>query len=241
MQALEPDSDIEALDDKSLRDRLRLTNWSNAPLAVSDEQLFRLFRRAWRAGDMRRAGLLSEQFNRRLLDRGRRFALRANLVPRLIGDLKQASHQLATFIWERLLDPEKSDAAHAEVAFGQLFERRAIDFLRSLHPTRRSNEDSIDELDDDGDDGNALPAAEAHEELQNHETPDVLAARRQVFERTHARLQAILTTEEYETFVLLNVGGWQVKEIAAALNVSLKTVNNYKNRALAKIDKEFKQ
>jgi DNA-directed RNA polymerase specialized sigma24 family protein len=162
------------------------------------------------------------------------------LVPRLVGDLKDASHQLATYIWERLLDPDKSDADHAEVAFGQLFERRAIDFLRSLHPTRRANEDSIDEFDDHGVEVDALPADEAHEALQEHATPDVIASRRQLFVRVQAKLQEILTTEEYETFVLLNAGDWRVQEIAAALNVSLKTVNNYKNRALAKIAKEFK-
>lgn len=162
-------------------------------------------------------------------------------MPRLIGDLKQASYQLAIYIWERLLDPERSDATHAEVAFGQLFERRAIDFLRGLRPTQHSNELSIDEVDDEGSEGDVLPAIAAHEQLQDHETPEVLAARRQLFERAHSKLQAILSTKEYETFVMLNVGGWQVQEIAEAFNVSLRTVNNYKKRAIAKIDKEIKQ
>ena len=51
----------------------------------------------------------------------------------------------------------------------------------------------------------------------------------------------ILTQKEYSTYTLLKADNWQVQEVAAALGVTVKSVNNYKRSALAKIDKEFKQ
>lgn len=132
-----------------------------------------------------------------------------------------------------------NDAAHAEKAFGQFFERRAISFQRTLLPKKRTQQSSLD-VDEDCED-EAVSATNDLEELQDHNTPDLLAARQQAFERANSRLLEILTEREYATYTLLNCADWQVQEIAAALKVTVKSVNNYKRSALAKIDKEFKQ
>jgi hypothetical protein len=238
MSKQEPDSAVEALDDSALRARLARSDWERDPLFVSDERVFRMFRRARAAQDKGRTGLFSEVFSRRLLERSRKFVLKARIFPGLIDDLSRASHELASCIWEHLLSSD-SDAAHAEKAFGQLFERRAISFQRSLLPKKRKLQESLDELDDDADEG--VSATEDLEELQEHNTPDLLAARQQEFERANGRLLEILTQKEYATYVLLIGADWQVQEVAAALNVTVRSVNSYKNSALAKVKKEFQQ
>ncbi|MES2258907.1 MAG: hypothetical protein V4724_10330 [Pseudomonadota bacterium] len=241
MQTQEHDLILEALSDQALSARLRLKPLEGHPLAVSDEQLFRLFRLARSAGNEHRRNSLAATINQRLLARARGFARKNKLVPNLIGDLQQASSEIAMFIWVRLLDPDKTDSAFAEKAFGKLFEHRAIDFLRSLRVAQREKEVS---LDDDGrgdDEDNSSSMVGANDVLQDNVTPEILAARRQLFDRTNGRLREILTPKEYETYVMLYVGDYQVQEIARALKVSVKSINNYKNSALAKIEKEFKQ
>lgn len=238
MSKQEPDSAIEALDDSALRARLARDDWERDPLVVSDERVFRMFRRARAAQDKGRAGLFSEVFSRRLLERSRTFVLRARIFPGLIDDLSRAAHELASCMWEHLLSSD-SDAAHAEKAFGQLFERRAISFQRSLLPKKRKLQESLDEMDEVADEG--ASATEDLEELQDHNTPDLLAARQQEFERANCRLLEILTQKEYATYVLLIGADWQVQEVAAALNVTVRSVNSYKNSALAKVEKEFQQ
>jgi RNA polymerase sigma factor (sigma-70 family) len=238
MSKQEPDSAIEALDDSVLRARLARSDWEHDPLFVSDERVFRLFRRARAAQDKGRTGLFSEVFSQRLLERSRKFVLKVRIFPGFIDDLSRASHELASCIWGHLLS-SASDAAHAEKAFGQLFERRAISFQRSLLAKKRKLQKSLDEMDEDADEG--VSATEDLEELQDHDTPDLLAARRQEFERANGRLLEILTQKEYATFVWLYGADWQVQEVAAALKVSVKSVNNYKNSALDKIRKEFQQ
>lgn len=233
------DCTLEDLGDQALRDRLRQRH--GEPLAISDEQLFTLFRLARQAENKRRVELISAELSRRISGRARHFALKSKLVPHPYGELRDAEYEISAYIWDRVLDPKGKDAEHAEVAFGQLFKRRAIDFLRSLKLNQRGQEVNIDGHENIEEEFDGLPAEDAHEALQDHETPDLVATRNQAFERVHGKMRAILTTEEYNAFVLLNVADWQVQEIAEALNVSLKTVNNYKNRALAKIEKEFKQ
>lgn len=238
MPTQELDSAIEALDDHSLRARLGRSDWKHDALFVSDEQVFRLFRRARAAQDKVRTGLFSEVFSQRLLERSRKFVLKMHIYPWLIDDLPRASHELASGIWEHLLS-STSDAAHAEKAFGQLFERRALSFQRNLLAKKRKLQSSLDSTDEEADEG--APATEALEELQDHNTPELLIARRQEFERVNGRLLELLTQKEYTTFVLLYSADWQVQEVAAILQVTVKSVNNYKNSALAKIDKEFRQ
>ncbi len=238
MHTQEPDSAIEALDDSALRARLARSDWEHDPFFVSDEQVFRLFRRARGTKNTVRTGLISEVFSQRLLERARKFVLRARIFPGLIDDLARASHELASCMWGHLLS-SASDAAHAEKAFGQLFERRAISFQRRLLPKKRKLQMSLDSMDEDADEG--VSATEELEELQDHNTPDLLAARRQEFERANGRLLEILTQKEYATFVWLYGADWQVQEVAAALKVTVKSVNNYKNSALDKIRKEFQQ
>jgi RNA polymerase sigma factor (sigma-70 family) len=238
MYTREPDVVLEALDNRSLRAKLARIDWERDPLFVADEQLFSLFRRARIKGDAARVGLFAEAFNKRLLARSRKFVLRARIFPGLIDDLKRATHELASCIWEQLLS-NANDAAHAEKAFGQFFERRAISFQRTLLTKKRKLQSSLDANEDD--ETEAMLANDDLEELQDHNTPDLLAARQQEFERANNRLLEILTEKEYTTYTLLYGADWQVQEVAAALKVTVKSVNNYKRSALAKIDKEFKQ
>ncbi len=238
MHTREPDAVLEALDDRALRARLARTDWQRDPLFVADEQVFCLFRRARTEADQARIGLFAEAFNERLLERSRKFVLRACIFPGLIDDLKRATYELASCIWDQLLS-NANDAAYAEKAFGQFFERRAISFQRTLLSKKRKRQSSLDANEDDEDE--AVSATDDIVELQDHNTPDLLAARRQAFERANNRLLEILTEKEYTTYTLLYGADWQVQEVAAALKVTVKSVNNYKRSALAKIDKEFRQ
>lgn len=238
MYTREPDAVLEAFDDRSLRARLARTDWECDPLFVTDEQVFSLFRQARAEGDEARIGLFAKAFNERLLERSRNFVLRARIFPGLIDDLKRAMLELASCIWDQLLS-NANDAAHAERAFGQFFERRAISFQRTLLSKKRKLQSSLDAYEDSEDE--AVSATDYLEELQDHNTPDLLAARQQAFERANNRLLEILTEKEYTTYTLLYAADWQVQEVAAALKVTVKSVNNYKRSALEKIDKEFKQ
>lgn len=234
----EPDSALEALEDRSLRARLARTDWGCDPLFISDEQVFGLFRRAHGKGDKARTALFAEALNQRLLERSRKFVLRARIFPGLIDDLRRAAHELASCIWEHLLS-STSDAVHAERAFGQFFDRRAIDFQRRLLTKKRKLQSSLDSAEENEEE--VVSATDDLDELKDFNTPDVLAARQQEFKRANARLLEILTEKEYITFTLLYGADWQVQEVAAALGVTVKSVNNYKRSALEKIDKEFKQ
>lgn len=238
MYTREPDSALEAFDDRSLRTRLARTDWRCDPLFIADEQIFSMFRRAHAKGNAARIGLFAEAFNERLLERSRKFVLRSHIFPGLIDDLKRATHELASCIWDQLLS-NANDATHAEKAFGQFFERRAISFQRTLLQKKRKLQSSLDADEDDGDE--TVSPSDYLEELQDQNTPELLAARQQAFERANNRLLEVLTEKEYTTFTLLYVADWQVQEVAAALNVTVKSVNIYKRSALAKIDKEFKQ
>ena len=234
MHTSEAHAAVEALDGHALRARLARKDWQNDPLFVPDEQVFSQFRIARAKNDRARLGLLAEALNERLLEHSRKFALMVRMVPGLIDDPRRAALEIASCIWEHLL-ASASDAAHAERAFGQFFKRRALDFFKGLLAKKRRLQSSLDAEDDE------VPATDNRDELKDFNTPDLLAARQQEFERVNSRLREILTQKEYTTYVLLNVDNWQVQEVAAALGVTVKSVNNYKRSALAKIDKEFKQ
>lgn len=237
MHTSEADAAVEALDDRGLRARLARKDWRSDPLFITDEQVFSHFRLARAKGDNARLGLLTEALNHRLLERSRKFALKMQMVPNLIDDPRRAALEITSCIWEHLL-ASASDAAHAEKAFGQFFTRRALDFFKGLLAKKRKLQSSLDTDDDEDDD---VLATDDLDELKDFNTPDLLTARKQEFERANSRLLEILSQKEYAAFTLLNVDNWQVQEVAAALGVTVKSVNNYKRSALAKIDKEFKQ
>lgn len=237
MYTSEADAAAEAIDGRALRARLARRDRRNDPLFIPDEQVFSQFRVARANNDKARLGLLAEALNERLLERSRTFALKMRMVPGLIDDPRRAALEIASCIWEHLL-ASASDAAHAEKAFGQLFKRRAIDFFKGLLAKKRKLQSSLDAEDYQDDE---VPATDGLDELKDFNTPDLLAARQQEFERVNSRLLEILTQKEYTTYTLLYVDNWQVQEVAAALGVTVKSVNNYKRSALEKINKEFKQ
>lgn len=235
-----PDSALEALPDCALRTRLARTDWKRDPEFVPDQQLFRLLRRARDAGNQVRIGMFSGVLSRRLLVLARGFVVRSGIYPRNIGDLDQASEELSQYVWECMVTRPK-DAAHAEKLFGQLFKRRAFDFQRRLLAKKRKLQVSLDAMDHSPDDEDPEKTVREVTALRQDATPADTLAAKQEYAQVAARLQAILTKNELSTYVMLNVEEMKVKDVARALGVSTKTINNYKNAALSKIRKEFKQ
>lgn len=238
MHAQISDLTLEALSDTDLRARLAHTNWENAPVFVTDEQVFRLFRRAREACIEQRITLLSISLSRRLLTRAKAFIWRSGIFPGVIGNLEQAAEELSQYIWECLVTRPK-DAVHAEKFFGQLFKCRALDFQRRLLSKKRMCQDSLDAMDSSSDDEDPDKTIREITALRQDSTPSDALAVKQEYALVAARLQAILNKEEYLTFVMLKVEEMQVKDIATALGVTTKSINNYKNAALKKIQKEF--
>lgn len=231
MDTPEPDSNLEALSTAALNTRLALTDWEHDTEFIRHEQVFRLFRRANDSGDRARAGQLLAALSRRLLGLSKGFAIQSGIYPRNIHDLNQAAEEISQFVWECLVTRPK-DAAHAEEYFGQLFARRAIDFQRMLLAKKRKCQDSLDAMDqepEDVPDSWSDPAP----------NPEDALATKQEHAQIAMRLQAILTKQELSTYVMLYVEEMPVKNIAAALGVTPRAVNNYKNAALEKIRKEF--
>jgi RNA polymerase sigma factor (sigma-70 family) len=237
----EPDSALEALDEPSLRARLARTDWEHDVLYVPDEQVFRLFRRSHALEDKERVGLLARILSTRILRRAKVFAVHSGIYPGKIGNLDQAAEELAQFIWECLIT-RPGDAAHAEKYFGQQFKRRALDFQRRLLAKKRNCQDSLDDamkhLPDDEDPEQTIRVVTA---LRQIETPYHSLEAKQMHAQVASRLQAILTKEEHFVYVMLFVDEMLVKDIALALDVTTRTVNNYKNAALKKVQKEFKK
>ncbi|MFM0298248.1 MULTISPECIES: RNA polymerase sigma factor [Paraburkholderia] len=240
MHVQEPDAALEALDDLSLRTRLARGDWEHDILYVSDEQVFRLFGRARASGHKGRIGLLSGVLSKRLLGLAKGFALRSGIYPGVIGNLDQAAEELSQYVWECLVS-RPGDAAHAEKLFGQLFKRRALDFQRRLLAKKRKCQDSLDAMEHSADDDDPDKTIREVAGLRQAATPADALEIKQRHVQVANRLQTILTKEEHFVFVMLHVDEMQVKDIAATLGVTVKSVNNYKNRALAKIEKEFKQ
>jgi len=238
MDTQEPDSALEALDDRSLRARLARTDWQRDSQYITNEQVFRLFSRARATGNRSRMGLLSDALSRRLLGLAKAFAARSRIYPMNIGDLNQAAEEISQYIWECLIT-RPGDTVQAEKLFGQLFLRRALDFQRRLMAKKRKYQESLDAMehavDDEDTDNVATPVAALR---QNRTPADVLEAK-QEHALIAARLQSVLTKEEHYVYVMLYVDEMSVKDIAVALGVTTRTVNNHKNRALGKVQKEF--
>ena len=97
-------SGLDDLPDHELRTRLRLDNF-NDPAFVSNEVVCSMFKRAREAGLRPRYLLLSEILSERILARSRRAVLRMGIYPSLMGNLGDASDELAQYFWKRLLEP----------------------------------------------------------------------------------------------------------------------------------------
>lgn len=240
MHTQEPDSALEALDDRSLRTRLARTDWKRDSQYISTEQVFRLFGRARATENHGRMGLLSAVLSRRLLVLAKAFAVKSGIYPGNIGDLNQAAEEISQFVWECLVT-RPGDAAHAEKLFGQLFKRRALDFQRGLMAKKRKYQDSLDAMEHACDDEDPEKTVRQITALRQDSTPADALEAKQEHALMAARLQSILTREEHYVYVMLYVDEMPVKDIATALDVTTRTVNNHKNRALDKVQKEFKK
>ena len=240
MHTEEPDSAIEALDEPTLRARLARKDWEHDPLFVPDERIFRLFRRAREKGDEGRIGMLTRVLSKRLLGLAKGFAVRSGIYPGNIGNLDQAAEELSQYVWDCLIK-RPADAAHAEESFGQLFKRRALDFQRRLLAKKRNLQDSLDAMAHSPDDDDPEKTVREVSALRQSATPADALESKQEHAQIATRLQAILTKAEHYVYVMLNVEEMPVKDIAVALGVTTRTVNNYKNAALEKVQKEFKK
>lgn len=243
MHTREPESAVEALDDRSLLTRLTRTDWEHDPLFISDEQVFRMFRRARDAGNESRLGMLSRVLSRRLLSLAKGFAVRSGIYPGSIGNLDQAAEELSQYVWECLVT-RPGDAAHAEKLFGQLFKRRALDFQRRLLAKKRNLQDSLDAMDRSDEDDDPDKTIRKVSALRQPATPADALATKEEHAQVVARLQVLLTQQELFVYTMLYVEEMLVKDIATALGVTPRTVNTYKNSALDKVEKmrkEFKR
>lgn len=240
MYIQEPDSALEALDDRTLRARLARTDWKRDSQYIPTEQIFRLFGRALANDNRGRIGLFSTVLSRRLLALAKAFAVRSGIYPRNIGNPDQAAEEISQYVWECLFS-RPGDAAHAEKAFGQLFKLRALDFQRRLMAKKRKNQDSLDAMEHAPDDEDPEKTVRQITALRQDSTPADVFEAKQEHAQTAARLQSILTREEHSVYVMLHVDEMPVQDIATALGVTTRTVNNYKNRALDKVQKEFKK
>lgn len=231
MDTPELDSTLEALPSAVLHARLALTDWEHDTEFIRHEQVFRLFRRVKESGDRACAGHLSAALSRRLLSLAKGFAFRSCIYPGNIDNLDHAAEEISQFVWECLVTRPK-DAEHAEKYFGQLFNRRALDFQRMLLAKKRKCQESLDALDQEPED---IPDSWS----DRTPNPEDALATKQEHAQIAMRLQAILPKQELSTYVMLYVEEMPVKDIAAALGVTPRALNNYKNAALAKIRKEF--
>lgn len=241
MHTQQDDSALQALDDQLLRSRLVRRDWENDPQFIPDEQVLRLFRSAEAADDHTRIGLLSSELGQRILGHAKGFAYRSGIY-RSFGSLDQAAEELSQYVWECLIK-RLGDATHAERRFGQLFKRRALDFQRRLLAKKRSRQVSLDDMAhataDDADDEDPDLTARKVLALRQENAPLDAIETKQRAAQAAATLQEVLTKNEYSTFVMLFVEDMKVMEVAAALRVSEKSINNYKNAALKKVRKEF--
>ena len=240
MHTREPDSAVEALDDRSLLTRLTRTDWEHDPLFISDEQVFLMFRRARDAGNESRLGVLSRVLSRRLLSLAKGFAVRSGIYPGSIGNLDQAAEELSQYVWECLVT-RPGDAAHAEKLFGQLFKRRALDFQRRLLAKKRNLQDSLDAMDRSDEDDDPDKTIRKVSALRQPATPADALATKEEHAQVVARLQALLTKQELFVYTMLYVEEMLAKDIATALGVTPRSVNTYKNSALDKVEKMRKE
>jgi DNA-directed RNA polymerase specialized sigma24 family protein len=247
MDAPEPD-DLENLADPVLVERLRCVDW-NDPLFVSEERLVQLFVAARAARHTARVGLFSNELSRRLLRRAMAFARKNTLVPQYFSDYDEAAHDVAGYVWERLLND--AGAAFAARRFGVFFENKSISYLRALLAPCRQKMDSLEEWhqaghdDADEDDDPMAPPPEdddgdeADATLRDDATPDRVLGHALQFHQLHARLRELLNRNEYSVFVMLWRREMNIKDIAVALGVTPRMVNNHKRSIEAKMKKEF--
>lgn len=239
-------SETESLDnlaDRELVERLGCADWDD-PHFISEEQLVQQFQAARAAGSTTRVGLFTSELSRRILRRSRSFALKNTLIPRHFSHLDEAAHELSAYVWERLL--KDANAQFAARRFGVFFKNQSISFLRSILAQCRAPMDSLEEWqqaereegdgDDEDEDGGDN---DADTPLQDEWTPDLALGRARGFEQFHARLQSLLTRNEYSVFVMLWRQQMKIKDIAAALGVTPRTINNYVRSIEGKINKEF--
>lgn len=241
-QAPDNDAAVAALDVRDILARLARTDW-NDPLYIPDEQVFRMFGRARIERDEARVGMLSRVLSRRLLSLAKGFAVRSGIYPGIIGNLDQAAEELSQFVWDCLVK-RPGDASHAEKRFGQLFKRRATDFQRRLLAKKRNLQVSVDAMDATEEDDDPDRTIRMVSALRQPETPAEVLATKQEHAQVVARLQTVLTKQEFFVYTMLFVDEMPVKDIATALKVSTRTINTYKNAALSKVEemrKEFTQ
>lgn len=230
--------DLAGLADRELGTCLAFDNWKDEARYVKDEVLFSLFREAQASGNEKRVGLLSEALSRRILAKARGFVIKSGVFPTFIGDLQNATLELAQVIWERLLSSE-SDAIRAEQAFGQVFKLRAIDFQRKFYAKKRSNQSSLDALDQSSDEGDAEAAERTVSSLHDDQRPEDVLAKKQTFQQLRSAMLAVLTPDEFATMEMLYDLEMPVKDVAKALSKTPRSVNNYETRALEKLQKEL--
>ncbi len=235
------DTEIEGLDDQSLRVRLARNDWKNDTLFLSNEQIFRMFCRARMGGDKgQRVGLLANALSRRLVALAKGFSVRSKIYPGIYSNLDEVAEELSQFVWECLIKRPK-DAAHAEKYFGQLFARRAIDFQKRLLAKKRSKQESLDAMDWSDDDDDPERTIRVITALRQDANPADAIATQQEHAKVAAQLQALLTKREHYVYTMIYVEDMAIKDIAAALKVTPRTINTYKNSALEKVRKEFTQ
>lgn len=229
--------DLDNLADSELVERLRCADWNN-PLFVSEERLVQLFLTAQTAGNAARIGLCSNELSRRMLRRARAFALKNTLVPQHFSHLDEAAEELAGYVWERLLSGK--NAEFAARLFGVFFKNKSISFLRSLLAQCRLKMESLEDWHQvERDEGEGEDVDDSDATLQDEGTPDRVLGHALEFEQVHARLQTLLTRNEYSVFVMLWRRQMKIKDIAAALGVTPRTINNYERSIKGKITKEF--
>lgn len=229
---------LEALPEEELRKRLSYEDWRNKGGHVSDERAFTLLRLARESKNNKRVGIISESLSRRILVRARGFAIRSCIVPGLIGDLDEATAELGAYVWEKILGTP-NNAAHAEVAFGQLFNRRAIDFQRQLFAKKRALQESLDAMQQTSDGEDPEGAEKSVIALEDDWKPDDSLQQKQEFKKLRSAMHNVLSSDEFKVLELLFDLDMPVIDVAEAIGVTTRTVQNYRIRALEKLRKEL--
>lgn len=232
------DDELETLPDDELRKRLSYEDWQHTDLHISDERIFTLLRLSREAGNKKRVGIASEALSRRILARARSFAVQSRIFPGLIGDLDDAATELGSYVWEKILGTP-NNAAHAEVAFGQLFKRRGIDFQRQLLSKKRALQQSLDAMEKSGDGDDPEGAEKSVTALEDDWKPEDSLQQKQEFGKLRSAMHGVLTTDEFKTLELLFDLDMSVKDVANALGVVPRTVHNLRTRAFEKLKKEL--
>lgn len=232
------DDELDTLPDEEFRKRLSYENWNDINCYITDERAFTLLRLARETGNKKRVGIVSEALSRRILVKARAFSLRSSIFPRFINDLNEATAELASYIWEKVFT-KPNDAKHAEVAFGQLFKLRAIDFQKRFFAKKRALQESLDALDRVGDSDDPEAAEKSIAEMQDELKPEDYLQQKQEFWNLRKAMHKVLMTNEFETLVLLFDLDMPVKDVANALEVVPRTVQNLRARAFVKLRKEL--